>query len=156
MANWCYNFLQFEGNSEAVNNLMALFMELESREKATTHGQLPDFIAEKAGFMSSINCYEDNVSYETRWWPNVEVIVQITEKFKLGFTLSYNELDNLIFGEYVYKNSVLTDFCLDSADFDLYDINPENEDTWLFEGEVYLSDFEILDILLERRKKLPV
>jgi len=38
----------------------------------------------------------------------------------------------------------------------LYDINPENEDTWLFEGEVYQSDFEILDILLERRKKLPV
>jgi len=112
MANWCYNFLQFEGNSEAVNDVMAFFKEMERREKSTAHGQLPDFIIEKEGYMSSINCYEDNVSYETRWSPNVEVVVQIAEKFKLGFTLSYNELDNLIFGEYVYKNSVLTDFAL--------------------------------------------
>jgi len=42
--------------------------------------------------MSSITCYEDNVSYGTRWSPNVDLIVEIAEKFKLGFTPSYNKL----------------------------------------------------------------
>ncbi len=154
MANWCYNFVQFEGSEEAIKSVIQLFQQMRKKETAEREGQLPPFIEIEDGWMHEIYCNDDNVSYETKWAPNIEIMQKIADHFQLSFTLSYTESAMLIYGECTYRGGVLTDVFLDTEDFDQYDTNPDDEDTWIFEGEVYNSDTEILDTLLDRKKEL--
>ncbi|MEO8173490.1 MAG: hypothetical protein ABI581_10420 [Sediminibacterium sp.] len=99
--------------------------------------------------------WEDGVLYyDTRWSPNFDVMVSIAEFFRVDYSHEYLELMMQIYGECTFIKGVLTDVCLDDADFDQFDTNPDDEDSFVFEGKVYDSDFEILDILLERKKQI--
>ena len=101
--------------------------------------------------MFSINWDNDTVSYETRWSPNIEEMKQIADFYKTGFNYYYEELGNLVYGVARYENGVLTDTYLESSDFSLFD-QIEDEDKWIFEGETYESEYDILEILLERKQ----
>ncbi|HLY71974.1 MAG TPA: hypothetical protein VKR53_19705, partial [Puia sp.] len=83
---------------------------------------------------------------------NSEIIKQVADKFNVEFSHFYEEPGCLIYGEALYKNKMLTDIFLDAKDFDSFQ---ENEETgeWLFEGNKYQSDLEILEILLERKQQ---
>ncbi|MGX1640473.1 DUF1281 family ferredoxin-like fold protein [Sphingobacterium sp. NPDC055431] len=45
------------------------------------------------------------LQYETKWVPNFEVLKVITDYFKKGFKLDYEEMRNLIYGTVQYKRS---------------------------------------------------
>lgn len=154
MANWCYNFVSFKGDNEGIKKVIALFTAMAEAEREEREGQLPDFIEGIGDEMYSIYCRENTASFDTAWAPNIEVIKQIADRYGLGFTQSYTEISMHLYGEYEYKDGTLTDICLDEPDFMLYDINPDDEDTWVFEGRVYENNVEILDILLDRKKAL--
>jgi hypothetical protein len=62
----------------------------------------------------------------------------------------YEELGCCIFGKAIFENSELTDIYLEDEDFDQYQYD-EEKDQWIFEGNIYGSDYEILEILLERK-----
>ena len=51
----------------------------------------------------------------------------------------------------MYENSILTDTFLESSDFDLFEENEGNE-TWAFEENIYESEYDILELLLERKQ----
>lgn len=52
----------------------------------------------------------------------------------------------------IYENGILADICLDDdADFDKYHFM-KDKNLWEFEGDIYESDYEIMEILLERKK----
>jgi hypothetical protein len=61
-------------------------------------------------------------------------------------------LGNLVFGEAAYQNGILTDTYLESRDFGLSE-QDENKDTYTFEGNTYESEYDILEILLERKQQ---
>ncbi|MFC4233379.1 hypothetical protein ACFOW1_15875 [Parasediminibacterium paludis] len=156
MANWCYNTVQFEGCSGAIENIKSIFEILMEQQKNNDEGLMPDFIKLTEGYMFSVDWCEGDgfamASYDTKWSPNFEVMQEVAKHFKVNYTHAYNELGCGIYGEAYYKDGVLTDIFLEQDDLDLYDVNPEDEDTWVFEGQVYQSDFDILEILLQRRK----
>jgi len=86
----------------------------------------------------------------TKWSPNTEAVKQIAEHFKVNFTQDYEELGCLVYGQAIFENGILNDTCLDSQDFDSYELDDET-DTYHFEGKEYDSEWEILDTLLERK-----
>lgn len=154
MANWCSNAVCFEGNPEAITQIQQLFQAMKEKEEKTEHGQLPDFIShENGGYFFNIYWNEGDegaFQYETKWSPNTEILQSIAEQYKVHFVQDYEEISNLIYGRTTYQNAILTDICLDGDDFDSYE-QDEDTDRYLFEGEEYESDCEILETLLERK-----
>jgi len=153
MANLCSNYLVFEGNQKAIRDIHALFQYMKEQEEATGRGQLPEFLSEESGYFFELYWNEDdldNYQYTTRWAPNTEVLLKLATHFNVDFTLDYEEMGCLVYGRAAFIGGTLTDICLENEDFDTY-LWDEQEDTYQFEGETYYSQWEILDILLERR-----
>lgn len=90
--------------------------------------------------------------YQTRWSPNIEIIQEIAEYYKVDFVQDYEEMGNLIYGQAIHHNEILQDIYLEYEDFEQYEYDEEN-DCYHFEDKEYESDSEILQILLERKIK---
>jgi len=155
MANWCNNTLVFDGNPEAIKQIQKLFISMAEKEEKDGMGQLPDFTTLYSGYFFDIYCDEEDlgiIQYQTKWSPNIEIVQQIADHYKMNFILDYEELGMLIYGRAIYQNETLTDTYLDDEDFEAFSFN-ENSDTYHFEGDTYYSEYEILEIVLERKIK---
>ncbi|OJY83538.1 MAG: hypothetical protein BGP13_02110 [Sphingobacteriales bacterium 40-81] len=154
MANWCNNTVVFEGTDEAIEQITQLFKTMAEREQKENCGQLPEFVQDTNGdyffSISQDNEYGGVFQYETKWSPNTEAVKQIAEHFNVDFTHEYEELGCLVYGKATFENGTLTDTCLDSQDFDSYELEEET-DTYHFEGKEYNSEWEILETLLGRK-----
>ncbi len=152
MANWCTNIIGFAGSEDAIRQVQGLITSMETMQRQTGEGQLPEFFKATVGFIFDPYWDSNTLTYQTKFCPNVEVIKAIADHFGIPvFTHTYEEPGNLIYGEFYYADGILRDICLDREDFDLFEEN-EDGDSWAFEGNVYDSDSEILEILLERKK----
>ena len=156
MANWCSNTVVFEGKPEAITAIQELFQSMKEKEEKTEEGQLPEFISkDNGGYFFNIYWNEGDegqFQYETKWSPNIEVIQKIAEHYEVNFTQDYEEMGNLIYGRATFYDKLLTDIYLEDEDFEQYEFDEET-DTYHFEGEIYESDYEILETLLERKIK---
>jgi hypothetical protein len=152
MANWCSNIVQFTGESKQLENLQTLFEEMAAKEKETQEGQLPEFVKSDS-YLFFIQWDGGILYYDTKWTPNIDAIQQVADCFNCGFSYSYSEMANGIFGEAEYSDGVLTDVSLDWDDFSVYDYNKETDD-YVFEGNNYNHEYEIFEILLERKRAI--
>ena len=154
MANWCSNTVVFEGNEETIQQIQQLFQTMKEKEEQTERGQLPNFITdENGGYFFNIYWNEGDIGmfqYETKWSPNIEVVQKIAENYKVNFIQDYEEMSNLVYGRTTFSDKLLTDIYLENEDFEQYEFDEET-DIYHFEGEVYESDCEILETLLERK-----
>ncbi len=154
MANWCWNTVQFNCSDQKLKQLQEFFAEMAAKEIKEQKGQLPAFFQTDRGYLFEISFENDFLCYETKWCPNVEVIKAIADHFEVGFILNYEELAMQVYGECVYNNGILSDIFLDNTDFAQYSINEKDGNTWVYEGGIYDTDLEILEILLLRKKAL--
>lgn len=150
MANWCNNIVTFEGDSEKLKSINILFQQMREKEKAEECGQLPDFVKGDVYFFDIIQEDENEsiFQYGTKWTPNIKAIQQIADHFGVEFIHEYEELGFLIYGRAIYTNGTLTEYDLEDEDFDKYEFN-EEECTYTFADDIYQSEFDILEILLE-------
>lgn len=150
MANWCNNILTFEGTEKQIQEVDAIFQKMIDKEKQEERGQLPNFIKDGNTYFFSIDKQSEGVyRYETKWTPNLDEVCQIAEKLGItDFVHEYDELNCLIFGKAISTNGNLINYQLENKDFEKYELN-EDECTYTFAGEIYQSEWEILDILLE-------
>ena len=72
----------------------------------------------------------------------------------MNFVQDYEEIINLVYGRVTFTYNVRTDIYLEDEDFEQYQFDEET-DTYSFEGEIYDSDCEILEILLKRKIRQP-
>lgn len=151
MPNWCNNCVQFIGPTETIETMGQYFEKMAEKEKLENKGQLPEFATEEDGWLFEIRWEDGTLNYETRWAQNSVVIKLIADHFKVDFVHSFDELMMQIYGEVEYKNGELFHAELESEDFDLFTADYENG-IYVFEGETYDSEYEILEILLERKK----
>jgi len=155
MANMCSNTVAFEGKPETIKKIQQLFIIMAEKEQEQQMGQLPDFTIIYSGYFFDIYYNEGDTGifqYQTRWSPNLEILEQIAQYYKVNFTVDYEEMGNLVYGRATYKNSELNDIYLEDEDFETYQFDEET-DTYHFEGKTYDSDCEILEIVLERKIK---
>lgn len=150
MANWCTNFVTFQGNETQLKKIDELFNSLILQEKETNHGQLPDGIKGTTYFFYTYKNDLGIYSFETKWAPPIEELTQIADQYGLDFECSSEEMGSLIYGTTFYTNKQQIDIYLDDDDFDAYDYD-EDKDIYTFEGNVYESDTFILEEILERR-----
>lgn len=152
MANWCNNTIIFQGSPEQIECIAAEFLRMEQLQTATGEGQLPPYCKDETGYVFDIQWMDDAINYQTRWSPNREVMVRIADHYQVGFSYSYEEMGNCIYGEAHYQSGVLEDTGLEYAEFMQYQYD-EQADHYIFEGETFENDLEILETLLERKKQ---
>lgn len=156
MPNWCSNSVTFYGeNAEKVN---ALFRELQTKQEADIDrkGVKPDFVDEKPThnpYMFEI--YENYHgktwwSYDTKWIPNTDDLVDIANKFNCNFEQYYEESGSNIYGKTTYDNGNFDEVSLDDDDFNMIEHN-EKDDLFIYKGESYESIFEIYELILNNK-----
>lgn len=147
MANWCQHWLSFQGEESKIKEVVAMFQAMEQKGKETNEGQKPDFIQEvKQDYFFDIYTDESEiVSYNTKWSPNLEDIIEIANHLDLNFECTYQELGENIFGKAVFTagNSEAKIYDLESSDFDLYSFN-QDKDIYSYQGEESESEEDIL------------
>jgi hypothetical protein len=156
MPNWCSNFLTVESDQAAA--IAAEFERITRQEKAEDCGQL--FFDSGESYLFEIALAEEDgdasessvsVMYDTRWSPNVEDMLTIARERGFNFSLEYEELGNLIFGEVQFaaaSNLALERF-LTGDDFDR--VQETDDGMYLFEGEEYECSIEAYEKILESK-----
>lgn len=152
MENWCSNFVQFTGDPEALEEIGWLFRAMSALEKETGHGQRPPFISDNEGYFYNMDILSDKFYFETVSTPNLDLLVQVADRYQSDFRLDYHELGHAVFGEASYRQGTLTDVRLDVEDFRQFSYDLEKQ-AYMFEGLYYGSDAEILEIMLAMKKE---
>lgn len=153
MPNYCSNSVQFHCTETELNKIIPFFEALAAKATAEQKGQLPHFVPLNSGHMSGLFWNNNQLHYETRWCPNIEVMQCVGDYFGIDYTHSYEEVSNLIYGYAEYKSGILTELSLSIAELEAYTYD-EEKDKYLFEGGEYENDYKIMKILLARKKKL--
>lgn len=150
MANWCLNTVRFEADETVLDKIRLLFIEMAEQEILTNKGQLPAFYSADTGYLFEIDCQDTQLTYLTKWSPNLLVMVAVAHYYGAEFLYNYEELNMGIYGVAIYRKGVLKDIYLEPEDFGLYEYDEQNE-SYVFEGENYRQDWDILEILLQRK-----
>lgn len=151
MPNWCMNFVEFVGEPASVEQIKDLFDVLAKKESEERCGQQPDFVTDPQNYFFEIRWDDGYLYYETKWAPNIQDVKLIADHFQVGFIYQYEESGMEIYGEAVYLNGTLTEVDLDQDDFALIE-EKEGYDGYLFNGEFFDSQQDILELLLQRKK----
>jgi hypothetical protein len=125
MANMCDNSIVFSGTPSAVENVKALFKEIEEKQSKTGKWHLPPYVTADFSHMQNISIDQEKINYQTRWYPNFEGLSQIADHYQLDFVHKYDEQDNNLFGEASHKNRIFIDVRLSPEDFQTYHYEQE-------------------------------
>jgi hypothetical protein len=80
MAIYYSNTAFFLGDQNAVSELRQLFWEMERQQKLTRMYYLPDFVMDSTGYVQDISFNGQWFNYESRWTPNLNLLVQLAER----------------------------------------------------------------------------
>lgn len=146
MANWCSNHLHATGG-----NVVGLHELLESARKYTLEKHEGwNMFGDRYLFDFYRN--GDQWDFETRWSPPIEEIFTIARTLGVSIEMDYVELGCCIYGRMSYDHTTgeVIDICLDDSDFDRVSYDDET-DTYRFNDEVYDSEYEPLEIMLDAK-----
>ncbi len=163
MANECYNQVHIKGDVENIASFMAEIAEIKAHLKQYKTSTYPSYILdtkenkEELKYMFDFDIDEILngeclFSFTTKWTPATNELVLMAKHHKLDFVLNYDELGDGVYGEAIYnaEDDTLAKYDLDSSDLDPIEYNSE-EDEYLFEGKSYESQYDILQIIFDRK-----
>ncbi|WEK20453.1 MAG: hypothetical protein P0Y49_04790 [Candidatus Pedobacter colombiensis] len=150
MANWCLNTVTFEADETVMEKIRVLFLEMAEREILYFRGQMPPFYRREHGYLFEIDWREQELFYLTKWSPNIDVMIAVADHYHACFVYTYEELAMGIYGMAIYRWGRLWDIYLEPDDFTQFSYF-EQADKYEFEGKHYTNEFEVLDILLQRK-----
>lgn len=116
MANYYSNTVLFLGEPNAVAELRQLFWEIDRQQQLTHMYYLPDFVDDTSGYVQDISFNGHWINYESRWTPNLNLLVQLAERYQVGFISGFDEMTNGIYGEALYSNGRLQSVYRDAYD----------------------------------------
>jgi len=152
MENWCSNSVQFSGDAGAIHEITWLFRAMTALEKETGQEQRPPFVAGDDGDIHNIDFCDRSIFFETPSVPNIDLLVQIADRYGADFALDYHELGCAVFGEAEYVQGTLTDISLGVEDFEQFSYDLKQQ-AYTYEGLYYDSDAEILEMMLAIKKE---
>ncbi|HOZ91461.1 MAG TPA: hypothetical protein PLJ18_11565 [Niabella sp.] len=162
MANWCSNHVSVTGDNPNVQAFVNEIIELSLKYRKIEEGVLPEYCEYlKDGYLFFDNeIYEkettdfsaDNpcFNYSTQWSPNLAILKCMAEHHKVNIESEYEEMGMQIYGKWTYNDGIENDVWLEQEDFDLYTEYEENY-TYTYKGEVYNSEWEVLELILENK-----
>jgi len=108
MANWCSNSVVFVADDEKSKAIYTLFSDIQLKQKQDGRYHLPDFAKDERGVMTDIEMDDRHITYESRWVPNLQLLMEIADYYGAGFVSRFEEMQNGVIGEARYEAGVLT------------------------------------------------
>ena len=127
MANHYSNTVLFIGEPEQVAELRDLFWGIERQQKLTHMYYLPDFVDDTTGYVNDISFNGQWINYQSRWTPNLYLLQQLADRYKVEFISGFDEMTNGIYGEALYSNGRLLAVYRDAYD----EKSAVNDPDWL-------------------------
>lgn len=140
MPNWCYNTITFSGKYKAFCKRM---------ENHDYNIQGFEFI-KNGRCIFSLEKIEDGVySFESKWIPPIDELIQQAKKSKFSFEIDYEELGCQVYGRAYYdcRTDELKDYFLGDETFNMIEWD---DDVLKINGVVCESEMEFLEIQLEK------
>lgn len=150
MANYCSNSVVFTADEQTLQNIRDLFTEIEQNQLQHEKYYLPSFVTQEDGYMQDIVVDPQRITFETRWVPNTEVLLQIADFYKAGFTCKYQEMAMGIYGECRYDGQTLLMVNLDSEDFKAIRYDKQKKG-YLCGQDVFEFEGDLLDHMIEQK-----
>jgi hypothetical protein len=150
MANWCSNSVVFSADEATLENIRNLFTDIQQKQEAGATYQLPSFAKSDKGVMADIVIDKDRISFETRWEPNLELMIETAQFYNASFVSRFSEMGNGIYGQASFAGDTLRLVILEPEDFMAvrYDSTlkgyPWGEDVFEYEGD-------LLDHILDQK-----
>lgn len=150
MANWCNNYFSYEGPDS--NKVDALFKRLAKKERDSQEGQILKWFKDDR-YLFDIYCEEKgSVTFETKWAPAEDTIVSIFNRYEIWGVYEYAEPGMGVYGRIIQdREGSLTEVQLDDSDLAQFEYD-ENLDAYIYNGEQYESDYEIIEDLLNKKQ----
>lgn len=156
MPNWCSNYVTFSGTKEGLQQVKELFIKMADQCQLLNKGVQPfdTPIQEDYFFDVYINVdSENNYSYNTKWFPNENDLIQIADKFGVDFEVEFSEMGNGVYGKSIYSNLRLITHTLSDLDLDKVEFS-EDDEHYIYNGEIFEVQEEALELILEEKIKL--
>lgn len=150
MPNWCSNSVVFSAIDDMLEKIRNMFAEIEQKQQQDEKYHLPDFVTEDKGYMQDILIDKNRFSFETRWVPNIETLMEIADFYEAGFACRYDEMANGIFGEARYDRNTLVMVNLNMDDFKAIHYD-KIQKGYPCGGHVFEYEGDLLDYLLEQK-----
>lgn len=154
MANWCNNYLTFEGEQENVNKVIELFKELREEQSKHGDGVLPKKMNPdeyENRYFFSIYVGDEDVMFESKWVAPNEELKWMAEKYDVEITNWVEEVGCEYYGRVKYfPDGDMQEQLLTVRDFEKFHFD-EDLDMYIFEGDEWESESDVLEILWNRR-----
>jgi len=121
MANWCTNTVTFSGPDE--NKVRQVFKRLEKKCNNTNLGQTLKWFKDDR-YLFDINT-DDTISFETKWGPAEQTILEIFNRYDVNGEYYYEEPGMSIYGAIFKIDNEVYSVNLDDEDLDPLDYNDE-------------------------------
>jgi len=152
MANWCNNSVVFSADEATLDKIRNLFMEIQQKQEAGNSFQLPSFAKSNKGVMRDIIIGKHQFSFETRWEPNLELMIETAQFYGASFVSRFAELGNGICGEASFSDKTLRLVTLDPEDFMAIRYEPTLRG-YPWGDEVFEYEGDLLDHILDEKIK---
>lgn len=151
MTRWCKNTLQLVGDENQMAKACSMLGEFALVQQAAQKPMLPAWCDPSlGGHFFDLSVDGTQISYRTRWMPNLAELVDVADHFGIGFVLRYEGEDFNCYGMSTYEDGVLEDVSLDAADFRSYDTDAHKR-AYVFEGRDHKDRIDIHELLLGRK-----
>ena len=157
MPNWCRNDVHFFGNN--LHKVEKLFDDLIKEQNETRLGVRPDWkVMSKKDCLFMFEIYKNDsghYSFDSRWAPAHETMFYIGRRFKIAFSMSYDECGMGLYGQYTFDPSQPNILMSKDASNINYEYD-EYFDMYTYNGDKYESMYDFLDNVLESREPSPI
>jgi hypothetical protein len=150
MANWCNNSVVFSADEATLDKIRNLFMEIQQKQEAGDSFQLPSFAKSDKGVMRDIIIGKHQLSFETRWEPNLELMIETAQFYGASFVSRFSEMANGICGEASFSDKTLRLVTLEPEDFMAIRYDPTQRG-YPWGDEVFEYEGDLLDHILDRK-----
>lgn len=153
MANWCSNWVTVEGEEANVSSLMEEVNALAVKADVEDRGVRP---SEIGGLTYMFYIYindNDSFSFESKWSPANDSLQFLAKKYQVTIINRYSEPGCMVFGQWTGDGEIEDDVWLTDEEWKLAVPGDEDETFYIYNGEEYECEEEILDIILDNKIK---
>lgn len=154
MPNYCLNHVEFFGSEERKKELFNVLFSVDHKNysKSALNELLMSKMAGPRIFLDIQKEDESTVQFQTAWSAAKNELVLLANHFGLEFDFVYEELGSEVYGVAGFKANVFAEIELNHEDFARYRFDTTDHQ-YRFDGKKYESVYDILDILIDERKK---
>jgi hypothetical protein len=139
----------FTAGEEKFGEIRAMFLDIQQKQSVSDQYHLPSFVTGK-GYMIDIEIQNNRISFETRWVPNLETLMEIADFYDATFACRFHEMSNGLFGEARYNQKTLTVANLNMEDFKALRYDKQKKG-YPFGEQVFEYEGDLLDYILDQK-----